>query len=336
LTHPGRLLMLSRRTAEVAVHREGRARHMSHLYGRGGPSSSRPPAPPAGPAPGARPNCAAPLRPGSAVVAAALAVLAAALLLTSVVLVLAGVVRAGSGPADGAWSLAAGVVLTCALAATGLIGAVSLHRGTGRTLLLATAWVETGLVAATAAWSAAMLTGASGARPPMTTGVLVGALAALLLTGAQIRLASARPVVRWLESTALARESAASGTGRRGGLGATLAVVVPVAVLAVVTAVVVVGTGPPAVPGTGPATPLSPAGETRTPVAPPAAGGGDWSAEFDRDAQACFAGSMTACDDLYWESSVGDAYESYGSTCGGRLARGTEGGCVAALGSRLN
>lgn len=309
---------------------------MSHLYGQGGPGSSRPPAPPAGPASGVRPNCVTPLRPAIAVAAAALAVLAAALLLTSVVLVLAGAVRAGSGLADGAWSLAVGVVLTCALAAAGLAGAVALHRGSGRTLLLATAWVETGLVAATAAWSAALLTGSPGARPPLTAGVLVGALAALLLTGVQIRLASARPVTRWLESTALARESAAAGTGRAGGLGAVLAVVGPVSVLAVVTAVVVVGTGAPATLATGPATPLSPAGERQTPVAPPAADDGDWSAEFDRGAQACFAGSMTACDDLYWESSVGDAYEAYGSTCGGRLSRGTEGGCVAALGSTLD
>ena len=327
--------MLSRRTAEVAVHREGRARHMSHLYGHGGPSSSRPPAPPAGPASGARPNCVAPLRPGSAVAATALAVVAAALLLTSVVLVLVGAVEAGTGPADGAWTLATGVVLTCALAAAGLVGAVSLHRGTGRTLLLATAWVESALVAVTAVWSAAQLPGGPGARS-VTTGVLLGALAALLLTGAQIRLASARPVTRWLECSAQARESAPDRTGRPRGLGVALAVGVPVAVLAVVTAVVVVGTGPQVAPGTGPATPLSPAGETQAPVAPPAAVDGDRSAEFDRGAQACFAGSMSACDDLYWESSVGDAHESYGSTCGGRLPRGTEGGCVAALGSTLN
>jgi hypothetical protein len=45
---------------------------------------------------------------------------------------------------------------------------------------------------------------------------------------------------------------------------------------------------------------------------------------------------MSACDDLYWESSVGDAFERYGSTCGGRVTRELEGGCVALLGATLN
>jgi hypothetical protein len=121
------------------------------------------------------------------------------------------------------------------------------------------------------------------------------------------------------------------------GLRAVLAVGVPVTVLAVVAAAVVLGAGGARVtPGTGPGTPISPTVATRSPVAPPAAEDRNWSAEFDPGARACFAGSMAACDDLYWESSVGDVYESYGSTCGGRLARGTRGGCVSALGATLN
>jgi hypothetical protein len=269
------------------------------------------------------------------VAATVLAVVAAALLLVSVVLVLVGALD-GSTSAAGAWPRAAGAVLTCALGATGLIGAVSLHRGAGRTLLLGTALVQLGTVAAATVWAGVQLAWGSGTQPPVTSGVLVGALAAVALTGAQVRLASARSVGRWLESTARARASAPAGADRAPtARPAALAVGTPVAVLALVTAVVVVGAGPE-VTRIGPVTPVVPAEEAHSPVGPPSPADDDWSAEFDPGAQACHAGSMTACDDLFWESSVGDVYESYGSTCGGRLARATDGGCRTALGAALN
>lgn len=103
----------------------------------------------------------------------------------------------------------------------------------------------------------------------------------------------------------------------------------------VVTAVMVMGADPGVDIDTG-GTPVRSAGGMPTPVLPPAVGDSEWSADFGRVARACFGGSMTACDDLYWESSVDDFYEFYGSTCGGRLTRESRGGCVATFGSTLN
>lgn len=37
-------------------------------------------------------------------------------------------------------------------------------------------------------------------------------------------------------------------------------------------------------------------------------------------AQECFDGTMSACDDLWSMSPVDSDYESYGDTCGGRIA----------------
>ena len=41
--------------------------------------------------------------------------------------------------------------------------------------------------------------------------------------------------------------------------------------------------------------------------------------ELDALWDACQAGSGAACDDLYWESEFGSAYEDFGSTCGNRV-----------------
>lgn len=42
-------------------------------------------------------------------------------------------------------------------------------------------------------------------------------------------------------------------------------------------------------------------------------------AELDALAQDCFEGNMEACDDLFFESDINSAYETYATTCGGRL-----------------
>ena len=55
-------------------------------------------------------------------------------------------------------------------------------------------------------------------------------------------------------------------------------------------------------------------------------------AELDVLAQECFGGDPGACDDLFLESDVGSDYEAYGSTCGGRLALGSDGGCESQFG----
>ncbi|MDQ3464952.1 MAG: hypothetical protein M3500_09730, partial [Actinomycetota bacterium] len=41
--------------------------------------------------------------------------------------------------------------------------------------------------------------------------------------------------------------------------------------------------------------------------------------ELDQLAQECFEGVMESCDDLFFQSEIGSAYEEYGGTCGGRI-----------------
>ncbi len=48
---------------------------------------------------------------------------------------------------------------------------------------------------------------------------------------------------------------------------------------------------------------------------------------LDGLAQSCYEGNLQACDDLYYESAVGSAYEDYGATCGGRYGNRPDGGC---------
>lgn len=50
-------------------------------------------------------------------------------------------------------------------------------------------------------------------------------------------------------------------------------------------------------------------------------------AVLDGLARDCYDGDMQACDDLFWQSPAGSAYEDYGDTCAGR--QGDDGGfCV--------
>jgi hypothetical protein len=49
--------------------------------------------------------------------------------------------------------------------------------------------------------------------------------------------------------------------------------------------------------------------------------------ELDALAQSCFGGGMSACDDLFWESPIDSDYETYGSTCGGRVTEELVGQC---------
>jgi hypothetical protein len=62
------------------------------------------------------------------------------------------------------------------------------------------------------------------------------------------------------------------------------------------------------------------------PTAPPDGLGDD--ATLDDLAQSCFDGDMQSCDDLFLESDVGSAYETYGDTCAGRQPAGTEQYCT--------
>ncbi len=47
---------------------------------------------------------------------------------------------------------------------------------------------------------------------------------------------------------------------------------------------------------------------------------------------ACEAGDWQACDDLFWESAIDSDYETFGDTCGGRQAVGTNEYCVDSQG----
>ncbi|MGH9186904.1 MAG: hypothetical protein ACRD0U_13975, partial [Acidimicrobiales bacterium] len=67
------------------------------------------------------------------------------------------------------------------------------------------------------------------------------------------------------------------------------------------------------------------------PPAPPTGLGDD--PELQPLAESCFAGDMTACDDLYFDSEPGSDYEQYGATCGGRADITSY--CVDAFGSQL-
>lgn len=62
------------------------------------------------------------------------------------------------------------------------------------------------------------------------------------------------------------------------------------------------------------------------PTAPPDGLGDD--ATLDDLAQSCFDGDMQSCDDLFLESDVGSAYETYGDTCAGRQPAGTDQYCT--------
>lgn len=53
--------------------------------------------------------------------------------------------------------------------------------------------------------------------------------------------------------------------------------------------------------------------------------------QFDADADACYQGSLAACDELYGETPISpdfNSYEGYGNSCGGRLAEEYDGSCV--------
>ena len=73
--------------------------------------------------------------------------------------------------------------------------------------------------------------------------------------------------------------------------------------------------------------PAGPAGEPTDPT-----GLGD-DVAFNTLAQNCFEGDFASCDDLYWRSDLGSEYETYGATCGGRLAERISGGCAEQLGA---
>ncbi|MCZ2816899.1 hypothetical protein [Modestobacter sp. VKM Ac-2984] len=275
-------------------------------------------------------------RPGAALTAAVLALVSAGLLLLSLVTVLAEAATGlGTASAERS-STIVGVVLTAALTALLLLGAVCLLRGAGRTLLLAGSWLEVGVTLVTIAWWSGEGRWTEESSPLVAgAGLLLALLLALVQTGS----AHHRSVGRWLAGSAEAPR--VFPAGRTGGR-LLIAVLAPVATLALATVVVVAVAGDPGAAAladrlhaTG--VDVRSSGELlRLPTEPPEPGWPGWAVDLAPGAEACFAGSMAACDDLYWESVVGGVHEQYGSTCGGRLTEEVEGGCVTLSGRRIN
>ncbi|MCZ2822537.1 hypothetical protein O2V63_19550 [Modestobacter sp. VKM Ac-2977] len=310
---------------------------MSHPYGTGAPAPAAWTAATATAATaGQRDQPAGTPPPGAARTAAVLALVSAGMLLLSVVMVLTGAAAGpGVAPAE-RWSTIVGVVLTSGLAALLLLGAVCLLRGAGRTLLLVGTWLQVGVVLITIAWWLG-----EGRRPDesSTTATGAGLLLVLLLSLAQAGAAHDRAVGRWLAGSVQPQRVLPAG---RAGDRVLAAVLVPVATLALATVAVVAIAGDPVTAAladglhTTGVDVSSSGGPLGRPAMPPAPDQPGWAAEFAPDAEACFTGSMGACDDLYWESAVGDVHEQYGSTCGGRLTESVDGGCAALLGARIN
>jgi hypothetical protein len=58
---------------------------------------------------------------------------------------------------------------------------------------------------------------------------------------------------------------------------------------------------------------------------------GDIAPEFAALAEACFAGDMAACDQLFAETPIGSVDEDYGRSCGGRVEDAVAGQCQATI-----
>ncbi|MGY1652024.1 hypothetical protein [Geodermatophilus sp. SYSU D01119] len=257
-----------------------------------------------------------PPRPVTA--AAVLAVAQAVVLLLLVLVVVLDVVGLGRGADVGVPALFA--IGACSLAGLDLLAAALLHRGGGRVLLLVTAAVEAGL--------SGLLLVVAGARLA-TSGTRTGSAADLLVLTALVVLL-ALPVARLvLVTRAEVRAWARPGRHPAVPVRTVAGLLGPVAALAATATVVLAVVGTDSVFTDDLGGTYSGSGE---PVAPPAPGGPDYDARFADAAGDCHDGEMGACDDLYAQTPVGDPYETYGSTCGGRLEDETYGGCVRVFG----
>ncbi|WP_369255691.1 hypothetical protein [Geodermatophilus amargosae] len=226
----------------------------------------------------------------------------------------------------------------CSLAGLDLLGGISLLRGTGRTVLVVTSCVEAGLLGLL--FLVALVDVSTGV-PVDPGGDAVGLVVVLLLlTVPVVRLVLVlQPAVAaWVAGRQRARTGPPVWAPHLGqwvagppptSTAAAVATLVPVGVLAVVATVALAVGGSSTVVvddfGTGHT-------GSGVPSDPPSPADADFDVRFDGDARDCHDGDMSACDDLYAETPVGDPYEEYGSTCGGRLDDETDGDCVRILG----
>ena len=261
---------------------------------------------------------APPTRPGPVRGAAVLALVQAGLLLALVVVVTAAALAGGS-PAGEVGVAVLVCLAACSLAGLDLLGGLLLLRGSGRRLLVATAWAEAGLVGALLLVAVVDAAVRRSAADPLAD--LAGVLVVLTLL--------ALPVVRLV---ALARPAVLAWSAPRGPAVPTrlaVAALLPVAALAAVATVTLALAQGSRVIAEGPGAGYRGTGE---PADPPAPGDAAYEPRFAGPAAECRDGDMAACDDLYFGTPLGHPYETYGSTCGGRLDEDTWGGCVAAFG----
>ncbi|WP_448627601.1 SHOCT domain-containing protein [Geodermatophilus sp. URMC 64] len=71
------------------------------------------------------------------------------------------------------------------------------------------------------------------------------------------------------------------------------------------------------------------------PIRPPSSDADLYASQFSDLAWRCSDGVMEACDVLYRITPGGDFHEWFGSSCAGRLAYESNGGCVAAFGASV-
>lgn len=265
---------------------------------------------------------APPARPGPVLGAAVLALVQAGLLLALAVVVPAAALAGGS-PAGGVGVAVLVCLAACSLAGLDLLGGLLLLRGGGgRPLLVAAAWTEAGLVGVVLL-VAVVDAAVRRAADPLAD--LAGVLVLLtLLTLPVVRLgALGRPaVLAW---------SAPRGPTARPAVptGLAVAALLPVAVLAAAATVTLALAQGSRVIAEGSGVAYRGTGE---PADPPAPGDAAYDPRFAGPAAECRDGDMAACDDLYFRTPLGDPYETYGSTCGGRLDEETSGGCVPVFG----
>lgn len=260
---------------------------------------------------------APPARPGPVLGAAVLALVQAGLLLALVVVVTAAALAGGS-PAGQVGVAVLVCMAACSLAGLDLLGGLLLLRGSGRPLLAVTAVIEAGLVGALLL---AAVVDAAVRRAADPLADLVGVLVVLTLL--------ALPVVRL---AVLGRPAVLAWSAPRGPAVPTrlaVAALLPVAALAAGATVTLALAQGSRVIAEGPGAGYRGTGE---PADPPAPGHAAYEPRFAGPAAECRDGDMAACDDLYFGTPLGHPYETYGSTCGGRLDEDTWGGCVAAFG----
>lgn len=238
-----------------------------------------------------------------------------------------------------------------------LLGSLFLVRRSGRRLLIGATIAEVVIVFGLGIWALADSSSVygygsysydsydygypstSGGSTALVVALIAVLMAALALPVVRLVLAAQPAVGSWLRGRPPAApvwspEAQQWVPAPRRGAGTVLAVMAPVALLAVAS-IIVVSTAEhevdygiadaPASPGV--VSDYSYLYDDGDPVEPPTSSDPEFEATYDDDAQDCYDGDLGACDDLYSQTPVGSLYEWLGSTCGGRSEQEMYGTC---------